>query len=226
MATGAYGGFLADGSYQPPRSLGRVAALEAWTASLRGRGGEVFDADSSLLTGARLPNLEQHHLLLRNGVGRSFWNMLTITGKIEARGRLLAEVVFPDLQDVIVDDISEMAIGHLNAGLLVAHGLDEGGVLDLSIGGHDAIEGLLTFLQNLLIIEFRAEIGFAMTQDILRTEDLFTDRGAAVEEATEIVERIRIDELVHVSSLCLYLGELRSVQFRTVGGGTIAGAVL
>ena len=38
---------------------------------------------------------------------------------------------------MIVEDISEMAIGHLNEGLLVAHGLDEGGLPDQGIGGHD-----------------------------------------------------------------------------------------
>jgi len=261
-----HGGFMADGSYQPPRSLDRVHALEAWAAALAERGGAPLDADNSLLTGVRLPNLDQHLLLLREGIGRHFWNMLTVTGKIEARGRLLAEIDFPDLQDSIVEDISEMAIGHLNTGLLVAHGLDEGGVLDRSIGAHDEMwfaardlafgadafedvdppdrigrpeggervapevspeaEGLLSFLMNLLIIEFRAEIGFAMTQDILRTPDLFTDRRADAEEAAEIIERIRIDELIHVSSLCLYLGELRTVNFHTVEGGRISGAQL
>lgn len=261
-----HGGFLADGSYQPPRALGRTEALEAWTEALEERGGEVFGADSSLLTGARLPNLDQHRLLLREGIGASFWNMLTITGKIEARGRLLADVTFPDLQDVIVEDISEMAIGHLNKGLLVAHGLDEGGLPSEGVGGHDAmwfavrdlafgpdafpdveppqnigrpdtgrralpevspeIEGLLSFLMNLLIIEFRAEIGFALSQDILRTPGLFTTTAEATELASEIIERIRTDELVHVTSLRLYLGELRSVTFRTVDGTTVAGAEL
>ena len=65
--------------------------------------------------------------------------MLTITGKIEAKGRLLAEVTFPDLQDAVVEDISEMAIGHLGKGLLVAHGLDEGGLPAEGIGGHDVM---------------------------------------------------------------------------------------
>jgi hypothetical protein len=258
-----HGGFIADGDYRPPRALGRGEAIEAWTTALRERGGELLDADSSLLHGRRLPNLEQHRLLLREGLGRSFWNMLTITGKIEARGRLLAEVDFPDLQEAVADDISEMAIGHLGRGLLVAHGLDEGGRPDQGIGGHDAMwfaardlvfgpdafddveppanigrpgtatralpeieastEGLLSFLMNLLIIEFRAEIGFALTQEVFRTPGLFGGRDAQAAEAAEIIERIRTDELVHVSSLRLYLGELRSVRFRTVDGATISG---
>lgn len=261
-----HGGFMADGRYQPPRALVREPALDAWTLALRERGGEVLDADSSLLSGERVPSVAQSQVLLRNGLGETFWNSLTITGKIEARGRLLAEVVFPDLQPFIVDDISQMAIGHLSRGLLKAHGLDEGGLPAEGIGGHDvmwfvardlafgadaypdvdppdniarpeagmrwmaevseAVEGLLSLLMNLLIIEFRAEIGFAATQVILRTPDLFTDCRPQAEEAAEIVGRIRTDEEIHVRSLCLYLGELASVTFRTVDGGTVAGRVL
>jgi hypothetical protein len=39
-----------------------------------------------------------------------------------------------------------------------------------------------------------------------------------------MVERIRQDEVVHVTSLRVDLGELRSITFKTVDGGTIAGA--
>lgn len=259
-----HGGFLADGSYQPPRALVREPALDAWEAQLRARGGEPFGASAQLLEGLRMPTAEQQLVLLRNGLGESFWNSLTITGKIEARGRLLAEIEFPDLQTVIVDDISEMAIGHLNEGLLLAHGIDEGGEPDRGIGGHDAmwfaardlafgegaypdvetpenigrpdagtryvpelpaeIESMVSFIANLLIIEFRAELGFADSQQILRTPDVFVDRRAEAELAAEIVERIRIDEAIHVRSLNIYLGEMRSVTFRTIDGGTVGGA--
>lgn len=261
-----HGGLLADGTYQPPRALVREPALDAWEAALRERGGEPFGATAQLLDGLRMPTAEQQLVLLRNGLGQSFWNSLTITGKIEAKGRLLAEMQFPDLQTVIVDDISEMAIGHLNKGLLLAHGIDEGGEPDKGIGGHDAmwfaardlvfgagafpdveppenigrpdagtrfvpevppeIEGMVSFLANLLIIEFRAELGFADTQEILRTPDVFADRRDDAELAAEIVERIRIDEAIHVRSLNIYLGELRSVTFRTLDGGTVGGAEL
>ncbi|MCB1001608.1 MAG: hypothetical protein KDB40_20120 [Acidimicrobiales bacterium] len=261
-----HGGFLADGTYQPPRALVREAALDAWTTALRARGGDVLDADASLLGGVRLPTVEQSRVLLRHGLGETFWNGLTITGKIEARGRLLAEIEFPDLQPHIVDDITEMAIGHLSKGLLYAHGIDEGGQPELGIGGHDvmwfvardlafgagaypdvdppdniarpeagmrflpevpaAVEGLLSLLANLLIIEFRAELGFAATQAVLRTPDLFVDRRAEAEEAAEIVGRIRADEEIHVRSLRVYLGELAQVRFRTIDGGSIAGADL
>ncbi len=261
-----HGGFDADGHYVPPRSRGRNEALDAWIAALAARGGALFAADSSLLTGPRMPNAEQQRLLLRAGIGAPFWNNLTVTGKIEGRGRVLAEMQFPALQDIVVEDISGMAVGHLGKGLLAAHGVDEGGEPDKGIGGHDvmwfvlrdlvfgenaypdveppesiarpeagkrwmpeidpAYEGLLSFLMNLLLIEFRAEIGFASTQAILRTPDLFGDRRAAAEEAAEIVERIRTDEEIHVRSLRLYLGELRELTLRTTDGGTVAGAEL
>ncbi|MEM7094906.1 MAG: hypothetical protein AAF567_18025 [Actinomycetota bacterium] len=261
-----HGGMLADGTYQPPRALVREAAFDAWEAQLAQRGGEVFDADAGLLDGIRLPTAEQQLVLLRNGLGESFWNALTITGKIEARGRLLADIQFPDLQPAIVQDISEMAIGHLGKGLLLAHGYDEGGISDDSPGAHDLmwfvardlvfgadafpdvdppenigrpdagsrfvpeiapeIEGLVSFIANLLIIEFRAELAFSDTQQIMRTPDVFTDRRADAELAAELVGRIRIDEEIHVRSLNLYLGEMRSVDFKTIDGGTIPGADL
>ncbi len=261
-----HGGFSADGRYIPPRSLGRSKALQNWSGELSDRGGAVFAADSSLLGGERVPTVAQYQVLLRHGLGETFWNSLTITGKIEARGRLLAEAEFGDLQPAIVEDISTMAIGHLNRGLLFAHGIDEGGQPDLGIGGHDemwfvardlvfgtgafpdvqppdsisrpeagtrfmpevsaGVEALLSLLMNLLMIEFRAEIGFAATQAILRTADLFADRRADAELAAEIVERIRTDEAIHIWSLRVYLGELRSVNFRNEAGGVIAGKEL
>ncbi|MGB8861040.1 MAG: hypothetical protein WCC60_17405 [Ilumatobacteraceae bacterium] len=271
-----HGGILPDGSYQPPRTPGRVPALAAWEMALVERGGMPLAADASLLGGVRVPSVEQSRVLLRHGLGETMWNSLTIIGKLEARGRLLAEFDFPALQPHIVDDISQMAIGHLGKGLLKAHGWDEGGTTDPAlgpIGAHDQmwfaardlafgegaypdveppdniarpeagrrwmpevaaeVEGLLSLLMNLLVIEFRAENAFSDTQAVLRTPDLFTDRRQLAEEAADIVERIRTDEAIHVSSLCLYLGECASVTFRATGAiggdvtdGTIPGQVL
>lgn len=261
-----HGGVTADGVYQPPRALVRERALDAWAQALSDRGGAVFEATSALLAGTRAVSVEQQRVLLRNGLGRWFWNQLTITGKIEARGRLLADITFPDLAPVIVEDISEMAIGHLGRGLLLAHGLDEGGQPDLGVGGHDVmwflardlafganaypdvdppanigrpdagtrfmpelpaeVEGLISLLANHLIIEFRAELGFAEAQEILRSPDLFVGNRENAELAAEIIERIRTDELIHVRSLCVYLGELQSVTFRTSDGGTVSGREL
>ena len=261
-----HGGFSADGRYLPPRTKVRARAVDNWTAALRERGGNLLPADSSLLTGPRVPNQAQQRLLMENGVTRPFWNTLTITGKIESRGRMIAEMPFPEMQALVVEDISGMALGHLRRGLLKAHGLDEGGEPDKGIGGHDVMwfaardlafgpdahpdveppqslarpeagqrhmpeidmpfEQALSFLMNLLLIEFRAEIGFAASQAIFRAPTLFAGRRSEAEQAAVIVERIRTDEEIHVRSLRLYLGELRALTVRTVQGGTMPGAAL
>ncbi len=134
-----HGGFDADGNYVSPRTAIRGRAVESWIEALRQRGGDLLAADESLLDGVRYPNEAQQKLLLQEGLGQSFWNSLTITGIIEGRGRMLAEAQFPDLQQIVREDISEMAIGHLNKGMLKAHGLDEGGRPDKGIGGHDVM---------------------------------------------------------------------------------------
>ena len=265
-STTMHGGFDESGTYIPPRIKGRSIAIANWTRALRDRGGDLLAADSSLLSGPRCPNVEQQCLLIREGMSRVFWNTLTITGKIEGRGRMLATMPLPDLQSYIDEDISNMAIGHLSKGLMYAHGIDEGGEPEKQIGGHDVmwfvardlafgadawpdaepperisrpesgerkmpqiapeLEALLAFLMNLLLIEFRAEIGFAATQQTLRAEGLFVDRRDDAELAAEIVERIREDEKIHVESLRLYLGELREVRLHKTDGGRIFGSTL
>ena len=261
-----HGGFDADGAYMPPLANGRRQALDNWTAALRDRGGDLLDADSSLLTGPRMPNPAQQRYLIERGVTRPFWNGLTVTGKIEGRGRMIADLPTPDLQRIAVEDIGGMALGHLGKGLLTAHGVDEGGEPDKGIGGHDVMwfvardlafgkdahpdveppgsiarpegeerympeleppyEMFFRFLMQLLLIEFRAEIGFASSQKTFRTPGLFGNREADALEAVEIVERIRTDEEIHVESLRLYLGELRSLTLKTVDAGTVSGSEL
>jgi hypothetical protein len=258
-----HGGFDASGRYVPPRTLVRGPALEAWSDALRARGGAPLEADASLLEGARVPSEAQQKLLIQEGLGRTFWNTLTITGKIEARGRILAEMTFPEAGRFVAEDVSELAVGHLNRGLLRAHGIDEGGEPERGVGGHDVMwfalrdlafgprawpdvepperiarpddargefpelprawEQVISFLLNLLLIEFRAEIGFRFTERLLRDPELFRDRRAQAEEAAEVVNRIRLDEEIHVRSLRLYLGELRALTFRTRDGGRLPG---
>ena len=79
------------------------------------------------------------------------------------------------------------------------------------------------FLANLLMIELRAEIGFAFTETLLRDPELFPDRRPEAERAADIVQRIRTDERIHVESLRLVLGELRSLQLKTRDGGLLEG---
>jgi len=134
-----HGSFDADGHYLPPRLLHRGPAIAAWTEALRKRGGDLLPADSGLLAGIRYPSEAQQKLLIREGLGETFWNTLTITGLIEARGRVLVDLSLPEFQTVVQEDVSEMAVGHLNGGLLQAHGLDEGGEPESGIGGHDVM---------------------------------------------------------------------------------------
>jgi hypothetical protein len=134
-----HGGFDAQGAYLSPRTLVRWPAVHAWAKALQEKNWPLVDASVRLMVRGNFPNLDQQRFLLNSGFGQTFWNSLTITGIIEARGKLLAEYDAPDLQQIIVEDISETACGHLTKGLLYAHGIDEGGPLDGSVGGHDAM---------------------------------------------------------------------------------------
>lgn len=264
MGRRMHGGFDADGRYHSPRSAGRADAVAAWTDALVARGGSPFPADATLLEGIRRPTRRQQQALLDVGVSSFLWNQLTIVGKIEGQGRLLVHTPMPDLAPHIVEDVTHMALGHLNGGLLRAHGLDEGGDVERNVGGHDdmwfavrdlafgvgrhpdvepppsisrpevgrrlpglpeAVEWMLSLLANLLIIEFRAELTFADTQFLL-AHDFFEDRRREADEAIEVVERIRADEVIHVQSLRLYLGELLELTFATDSGPVPARSIL
>ncbi len=132
-----HGGFDEKGKYISPRTLNRWPAVEAWQAQLETRGFPVIDASTRLLKRDAYPNIDQQKLLLSNGLGETLWNALSITGIIEARGRALCDVEAPNFQAIIEEDVSSMAIGHLNKGLLYTHGLDEGGNPAGGQGGHD-----------------------------------------------------------------------------------------
>ena len=135
-----HGGFDADGQYVSPRTLVRWPAVRAWNAALEARGGELIDASGKLLERDGYPSFAQQKLLLQSGFGQTLWNSLTVTGVIEKRGQALCQLVAPDLQAIIVEDISGAACGHLNAGLLYAHGMDEGGDPEHpEFGAHDAM---------------------------------------------------------------------------------------
>jgi len=132
-----HGGFDAKGTYISPRTLNRWPAVEAWQAQLKERGAPVIDASRKLLKRGPYPSADQQKYLLGNGFGETLWNSLTITGIIEARGAMLAQAIAPNFQDIVVEDISNTCLGHLNKGMLAAHGWDEGGTKAEGIGGHD-----------------------------------------------------------------------------------------
>lgn len=132
-----HGGFDERGSYISPRTLNRWPAVHAWQQALKERGEPIIDASGRLLKRGPYPTTEQQKFLLAAGDGESLWNGLTVTGVIEARGAMLATVTAPDFQSIIVEDLHETCLGHLNKGLLEAHGWDEGGTKSKGIGGHD-----------------------------------------------------------------------------------------
>ncbi|HXM00309.1 MAG TPA: hypothetical protein VN932_10300 [Rhizomicrobium sp.] len=134
-----HGGFDSEGNYISPRTLHRWPAIEAWSDALKSRGHELVDSSQQLLVRGNFPSTDQQKFLLQAGLGQTLWNSLTVVGIIEARGRSLADATAPDFQKIVAEDISETATGHLNKGLLRAHGLDEGGDSSRSEGGHDSM---------------------------------------------------------------------------------------
>jgi hypothetical protein len=134
-----HGGFDADGKYISPRTLNRWPAINAWSEALKKRGHDLIDSSQQLMVNSTFPNVAQQGLLLELGFGQSLWDSLSVTGVVEARGKMLAQAEAPDFQKIIVEDISQTAVGHLNKGLLRAHGLDEGGDPSRGEGGHDSM---------------------------------------------------------------------------------------
>ena len=111
-----HGGFDPDGCYLSPRTRHRWEAINNWHKQLDDRGVPIVEASTTLLTEPNFPNVPQQVLLLKHGIEQSFWDSLTITGLIEARGKALAEVQAPDFQSIIVEDISATALAHMNKG--------------------------------------------------------------------------------------------------------------
>ena len=135
-----HGGFLADGTYVSPRVLHRWPAVHAWQEALAKHGIGAAQVTVQLLKRGNYPNIQQERFLLSHGIGQQLWDSLTITGVIEARGRVLCDLQAPDFQQIIVEDISQTCTGHLNKGLLYAHGADEGGdPAEPELGAHDAM---------------------------------------------------------------------------------------
>ena len=132
-----HGGFDANGNYISPRTLHRWPAIRAWSEALTAQGHDLVDASQQLMSRGSFPNIAQQSFLLDQGFGQTLWDSLSVTGVIEARGRMLADAEAPDFQNIVEGDISQTATAHLNEGLLRAHGLDEGG--DGTLGGHDAM---------------------------------------------------------------------------------------
>jgi hypothetical protein len=253
-----HGGFDTTGTYISPRTLGRWPAIRAWRDHLLAAGGELIDASMQVLRAPHYPSTAQMKLLLQNDITLPLWSSLTTIGIIEGRGRMLTTVTAPDFQSMIMEDIAGTATAHLNKGLLLAHGLDEGGDGTGRIGAHDAMwflvrdlalgedlhpspelaardvrpgsdlrempalspeaEGLIKLLMNVLMVEIRAERGFAFNLALLQDPELFTGRRDQAALAATIVSQIQQDEAPHVAYLQLVISEMRRFQFKTAHG--------
>jgi len=260
-----HGGFDASGKYISPRTLNRWPAIKAWADQVKARGFDLVDSSQALMVRGSYPTAAQQKFLLDLGLGQTLWDSLTVTGMIEARGLRLTQATAPDFQSIVVEDVSQMAVGHLNKGLLMAHGLDEGGNAAKGEGGHDSMwfavrdmlfgknaysnpvipeslsrpelgrlmpqipkdyEDWTLLLMNVLMIEVRAENFFSFCTSVMRDPGNFRDRREAAMHAAELVDRIRQDEAPHVGYLTDFVSELRSLTFKTVDGGRIAGAAM
>ena len=135
-----HGGFTAEGAYVSPRTLVRTPAVRAWGEALEARGWPLIDATGDLLARDGYPSFAQHRMLLQAGLGQNLWDSLSITGIIEGRGQGLCGIAAPPFSALVAQPLADTATGHLDLGLLYAHGADEGGdPAKPGEGAHDAM---------------------------------------------------------------------------------------
>ncbi|MBV1876538.1 MAG: hypothetical protein KUG79_02735 [Pseudomonadales bacterium] len=85
------------------------------------------------------------------------------------------------------------------------------------------LEEFLLIYMNILMVEIRAEKMFSFCCRLFSDASMFKDRREQAKLATQMVERIRQDEAIHVGYLQVVLSEMRTLTFKTVDGGTIKG---
>lgn len=123
-----HGGYDTDGTYLPPRSLHRAAAIDAWTRQLEAAGHPTSVVDTDAVKRSFVPNATQAKMLLSNDATGAMTRILTLVGVVEGFGNdgiKLIPVV--DLAEHIVEPTDDTCLGHLFNGLLEAHGNDEAG---------------------------------------------------------------------------------------------------
>ncbi len=122
-----HGGFLSDGTYVTPRTRFRMPAIEAWrqhhTETI---GTPILHAPLETWP-VSYPNVAQSKFLLDKGIREPIIANLTRIGTVEGFGAMLGMLAIADMQRFFVEDVRDTAIGHLENGLLEAHGRDEGG---------------------------------------------------------------------------------------------------
>ncbi|HMC39692.1 MAG TPA: hypothetical protein VKI19_08525 [Acidimicrobiales bacterium] len=132
-----HGGYLADGTYLPPRTAGRVPAIRAWQEKhTEDFATPILDAPLASWPG-NYPNLAQARLLLRHGIREPIIAQLTRIGTVEGFGANIRHLAPDDMQRHFVDDIRGTATAHLGQGLVEAHARDEAGWDDRA--GHNTM---------------------------------------------------------------------------------------
>jgi len=81
----------------------------------------------------------------------------------------------------------------------------------------------LLLLMNLTMIEVRAEATFRFNETVVKNPDAFRNNRAGANLAADLINRIRLDENIHVASLRVMLSEFRELTIKTVDGGTMRG---
>lgn len=123
-----HGGIDAKGSYIPPRSRYRPAAIAAWSARLESSGHPTQVITREQCSREFFPNAEQSKLLLRHGARGAMTRIITLIGITEGFGndgiKLMPKI---DLSLHFSEPIEHTCLEHLHRGLFEAHGNDEAG---------------------------------------------------------------------------------------------------
>lgn len=133
-----HGGLDARGSYVPPRSRNRLAAIAAWTERLRAEGNATQVVTMAQVEREFFPNVAQSKCLLRHGARDAMTRILTLIGITEGFGNDGIKIMPRlDLQQSFKESIADTCLAHLHRGLFEAHGNDEAGRGEEA--GHDVM---------------------------------------------------------------------------------------
>lgn len=162
-----HGGYDEDGNYFSPRTLYRNKAIENWRENfLKQNKEELINIPISEFE-PHYPNSKQMSFLLSQGIYNPFIATLTRIGVVEGYGSLLRYVAVESIESYFDQDISELAVGHLNKGLIEAHARDESGFEEQA--GHSKMWPLI---RDLL---FDQPLRFQDVNDFLKKVNLIQD---------------------------------------------------
>ncbi len=232
-----HGGFV-GGHYVSPRTLRRMAAIEAWQAGLPAGALEAILNPIDARVPPQFPNVEQTRLLVRHGVTLPLVRILTLTARVEAfGGETLRRVQLPDFGKRLRESIDGTALAHL-ASLFEAHARDEQGhqmmwelARDLALDHPEIpedvepnyrppaprlvpeippdMESILLRLLGVLCVEVFAVENFRWARAVLGDASLFARHA----DAEHLIACVQQDEAPHVGYLATALAELRARTF-------------